>query len=287
LYERHQDAIKAEVRSFDLNNVKFDFQQNRYLMGVINLSTQSWYRESVSLSADSAIERGYLLKAQGAHIVDIGAESTLDHALRIGAGDQQSALIPVVQALAQHVPVSIETYHPEVTQQGLKAGAALLNLTGTTQIEEHLRIVAEHDAGVIICFVQGANVREVQDLTLETDMVGVMYEYFARRIEMAEKCGVHKIFIDPGLGFYYRNLQDSAKRVQYQMETFLNTFRLRKLGWPTCHALPHAFDYFKEEVRCAESFMAVLALLGKTDLLRTHEVPKVRAVLETMGVFKN
>ena len=66
------------------------------------------------------------------------------------------------------------------------------------------------------------------------------------------------------------------------MTTFLNTFRLRALGFPVCHALPHAFEYFGDEVRCAEPFFAVLAALGKTDLFRTHEVPRVRAVLDTL-----
>jgi hypothetical protein len=69
------------------------------------------------------------------------------------------------------------------------------------------------------------------------------------------------------------------------MATFLNTFRFRKLGWPICHALPHAFEYFGEEVRCAEPFFAVLAALGKTDLFRTHEVPRIRGVLDTLRVF--
>ena len=93
------------------------------------------------------------------------------------------------------------------------------------------------------------------------------------------------MFVDPGLGFYYRNLQDSAVRVRHQLGVFLNTFRLRNLGWPICHALPHAFEYFGEEVRSAEPFFAVLAALGRTDLFRTHEVPRVRGVLRTMEVF--
>jgi len=102
---------------------------------------------------------------------------------------------------------------------------------------------------------------------------------------LAQRNGVERIFLDPGLGFYYRNLQDSAVRVRHQMNIFLNTFRLRALGFPICHALPHAFEYFGEEVRCAEPFFAVLAALGKTDLFRTHEVPRIKAVLETMKVF--
>src|SRR5207302_10560858 len=108
----------------------------------------------------------------------------------------------------------------------------------------------------------------------------------ARQIENASRKGVENILIDPGLGFYYRNLQDSTLRVQHQIKVFLNTFRLRTLGFPVCHALPHAFEFFGDEVRCAEPFFAVLAALGKTDLFRTHEVPKIRAVLETMSLMR-
>jgi dihydropteroate synthase len=133
--------------------------------------------------------------------------------------------------------------------------------------------------------VQGRNVREVGDFNFSADPVGAMRDYFARLIESAAKAGVDRIVIDPGLGFYYRNLQDSAVRVRHQMNIFLNTFRLRTLGYPVCHALPHAFEYFGEEVRCAEPFFAVFAALGKTDLFRTHEVPRIRAVLGTMRVF--
>jgi dihydropteroate synthase len=113
----------------------------------------------------------------------------------------------------------------------------------------------------------------------------MMRGYFARQIEIAQRHGVEKIILDPGLGFYYRNLQDSAVRVRHQMNIFLNTFRLRTLGFPICHALPHAFEYFRDEVRCAEPFFTVLAALGKTDLFRTHEVPRLKAVLDTMKVF--
>ena len=132
---------------------------------------------------------------------------------------------------------------------------------------------------------QGKNVREVGDFDLSADPIPMMRDYFSRQIEIAQRSGVEKIFLDPGLGFYYRNLQDSAVRVRHQMNIFLNTFRLRELGFPICHALPHAFEFFREEVRCAEPFFAVLAALGKTDLFRTHEVPRIKAVLETMKVF--
>ena len=79
--------------------------------------------------------------------------------------------------------------------------------------------------------------------------------------------------------------QGVALRIRHQMKTFLNAFRLRRLGWPVCNALPHAVEFFGDEVRCAEPFFSVLAALGQTDLFRTHEVPRIRAVLKTLGVY--
>jgi hypothetical protein len=125
----------------------------------------------------------------------------------------------------------------------------------------------------------------VGDFIHSPDHASALLDYFRREIDRAIHAGVHAIWIDPGLGFYYRNLQDSAARIRYQAETFLHSFRLRTLGWPVCHALPHAFEFFQDEVRSAESLFAVLAILGKTDLLRTHEIPKVRAVARTLGIL--
>ncbi len=286
LLEKNRAAAAARIKEFSIGGKSFAFNSRPAIMGVVNLSADSWYRESVCLTAESAIQRSHILAAQGADIVDLGAESTLAHATRVDAAGQNSKLLPVIKALrAANILVSVETYQPAVTRACLEAGANLLNLTGTDCSEELFRMVADHDAAVIICYVQGKNVREVSDFDLSADPIPMMHDYFARQIEIAQRNGVERIFIDPGLGFYYRNLQDSAVRVRHQMKVFLNTFRLRTLGFPICHALPHAFEFFGDEVRCAEPFFAVLASLGKTDLFRTHEVPRIKAVLETLKVY--
>ena len=287
LHEKYREAASLPVADFALGAHRFDFSTTTYLMGVVNMSADSWYRESVVLNADAAIQRGRLLREQGAAIIDVGAESSLAHAAQVGEAAQSSALIPVVRELAATgICVSVETYHPSVTTACLKAGAKVLNLTGTAQCDELFREVADFDAGVIICFVQGDNVRAVGDLDLGAAPIATLHEFFSRQIDAATKAGVSRIWIDPGLGFYYRNLQDSSTRIRHQMQIFLNTFRLRALGWPICHALPHAFECFEDEVRSAEPFFAVLALLGQANLLRTHEVSKVRGVLRTMELMQ-
>jgi dihydropteroate synthase len=286
LLKKNCAAVSARVKEFSIGGREFNFNSRPAIMGVVNLSPDSWYRESVCLTTEAAIQRGRVLTAQGADIVDVGAESTLAQAARLDDAAQNSKLVPVIKELRQvSILVSVETYSRAVTRACLKAGANILNLTGSDHSNDLFRMVAAHDAAVIICYVQGKNVREVGDFDLSADPIEMMREYFARQIEMAQRNGVEKIILDPGLGFYYRNLQDSAARVRHQMTVFLNTFRLRTLGFPICHALPHAFEFFRDEVRCAEPFFAVLAALGKTDLFRTHEVPRIKAVLETMKVF--
>jgi dihydropteroate synthase len=286
LLEQNRAAVSARVREFSIGGRKFNFNSSPAVMGVVNLSADSWYRESVCLTAAAAIQRGKILAAQGADLIDLGAESTLAHAARVGDAAQKSKLIPVIKKLrAEKILVSVETYSPKVTRAALEAGANVLNLTGTSASKEIFKMVAANDAAVIVCFVPGKNVREAGDFDLSADPIPMLRDFFARQIELAQSGGVEKIFIDPGLGFYYRNLQDGAVRVRHQMNIFLSSFRLRELGFPVCHALPHAFEFFQEEVRCAEPFFAVLAALGKTDLFRTHEVPRIKAVLKTMKAF--
>lgn len=288
LAEKHSESLTLRVNEFDIRGKRFAFNTRPHLMGVVNLSPDSWYRESVCLTHEAAVQRGQRLSVEGADLVDVGAESSILTAAQVDSEGQKVRLLPVIRGLVDAgIIVSAETYDLEVARACLGAGAAVLNLTGTTQSEEMFRLVADAQAAVILCYVEGANVRAVENIGLEEDMIPRMEEHFSRQIDLAVKLGVKRIFIDPGLGFYYRNLQNSAVRVRHQMRTFLNTFRLRRLGWPICHALPHAFEFFEDEVRSAEPFFAIMALLGQTSLLRTHEVARVRGVCRTMGIWQS
>ena len=282
----YKDVLETQVSRVDLTANLGIPLDDPALMGVINLSPDSWYRESICLSVDSAVQRGRVLSEQGASIVDIGAESTVEQAQRVSGEEQQERLLPVIHQLsAAGIVVSTETYNVKVAEACLEAGAKVLNFTGTVQNEEMYHLAAEHGATVIICYVAGKNVRDVKEIPIDEDPIPRMSSFFEREIDRANSCGLTKGFIDPGLGFYYDNLKDSSIRIRYQMKTFLNAFRLRKLGWPVCNALPHAFECFGEEVRSAEPFFSVLASLGKTDLIRTHEVSKVAAILKAMNVY--
>src|SRR5438552_19029072 len=124
LLENYREAAPARVQEFALDGAFFPFNSQPAIMGVINLSADSWYRESVCLSVDQAIQRGKILNAQGAAIIDVGDESTLGHAARADEKSQKTKLLPVVEGLrAANVLVSVETYQPAVARACLEAGA--------------------------------------------------------------------------------------------------------------------------------------------------------------------
>ena len=279
IFTRYGSEIDAPVDSFKIGGRHFDFVANPAIMGVINLSHDSWYRESISLTTQSAIARGRKLVAEGADIIDLGAEATMAETAQVNAAAQIAALVPVIEGLrAEGIIVSAETYSPEVVEACLVAGANVLNLTGREHESEVLELAASFDATVIMCYVQGMNIREVRDFSSGIDFTDRMLDHFAPRIQAAKAAGVSGIFVDPLLS----SPRGGQERLEHQVLTLLTSFRLRALGQPVCNALLAGYEHFEEQYRDIETFFATLAALGGTNLYRTHEVPKVRAVLRTM-----
>lgn len=281
--EAHRDTLDLPVAPVVLGDRVIDSDTTPVVMATLNLSRDSTYRDSIATSTESAIRRGRIFAAQGADMVDIGAESTNATATRVERQGQIDTLVPVIKALADDdVVVSAETYHPDVAEACLKAGAKVLNFTGAEHQEEFFDLAVAYDATVILCSVLGSNVRDVAEVERETDPFPGFVDHFSDRVAQARSQGLERIIIDPGLGFFYGNLTVPSVRVDFQTRVILQTFRLRSLGLPVCHALPHAFDLFQEQFREAEPMFAVLAKLGGTGVFRTHEVPQVRAVLDAL-----
>ena len=283
----HGEDLKRPVRNFDLGGRHFDFNRRRALAGVINLSSDSWYSESICTTTEQAVARGMALAAAGAQLVDIGAESTLPEAARVSAESQIAQLAPVVKELAAaQVLVSVESYYPEVLEAAALAGARVFNLTGMRDMGDVLGLARRFDAAVILCYLQGETPRDLHSFRFAEDMMGEMETYFAEHTAQAEAAGVSRCILDPGLGFYYRNLQDGGLRVNHQINVFLHTFRLNRLGYPTMNVLPHAPEIFgAEHRRAAEPFFAVLALLAGTHIVRTHELETVARIHRVMAAY--
>jgi len=284
LHSEYADDLARPVEPVTVGGVTIGGREP-VLMGTVNLSRDSTYRESIAVSTEAAVRKARTQVAQGAHLVDVGAESSTAAAARVDAGAQVERLRPVVEALAPECVVSVETYRPEVVEASLKAGAHILNLTGRDGEDDMLGHAASYGATVILCFCEPDDVRAEATAPTDADALPYLVDHFGPRIERAGALGVERVVIDPGLGFYYGNLVDPTVRVRHQAAVLAQCFRLRVLGVPVCNALPHAFDLFEDEFRKAEGFFAVLARLGGTDLFRTHEVAHVRAVLAAMDAL--
>jgi dihydropteroate synthase len=282
LAAEHADDLDRPVEPLRLGDREIDTDTRPAVMGVVNLSRDSTYRESVVTSPESAVRKGRVLAAQGADVVDVGAESSNGTSARVDADRQVATLVPVVRALAESgVTVSVESYEPPVVAACLEAGARVLNLTGSTDDAAMFDLAAEHGASVVLCHILGDHARALDGSDVDDDPFPAMLDSFGRRIDDARARGVRGVAIDPGLGFGFR-LDDQRARVRHQASVLLASFRLRRLGVPVCHSLPHSFELFEDQFRVAEGMFAVLAHLGGTGLYRTHEVAQVVAVLEAL-----
>ncbi len=283
LAAEHGPALEHPIATVRIAGVEHDLDAHPMLMGVVNLSRDSTYRESVAVGVDSAVRRARTLVAQGAGVIDIGAEATSPRASIVGAAEQSRTLVPVVEALAaEGIATSVEAYHLPVLADCLRAGARVVNLTGTQDLPRILELAGQHDAAVVMCYMPGETVREASRQAPDADPYPALLEHFAARIEQAGACGVTEVLLDPGLGFSFEADAGPLERARRQTAGLLASFRLRELGRPICQSLPHAFDLFEEEYRTGEGFFAVLASLARVNLLRTHEVSRVAAVLRAM-----
>lgn len=254
------------------------------IMGIVNLSPDSTYQHSVARTHGAAMRLARIAWAQGAAVVDLGAESTNAGAQRVSSADQLRRLLPVVASCSEEgIAVSIETYDPDVAGPCLAEGAVMVNMTGQARERDMYDVVAEHSASVVMCFTAGPDARAMGHATVDRDPVPDMIDHFAERVSMAASHGVREIVLDPGMGFYYANLTNPVARLRYQTRVLLQSQRIGSLGLPLCQTLGHGFAVFEEEYRAAEGVFAVLAYLGGAALLRTHEVPLVRGCVSLMN----
>jgi dihydropteroate synthase len=283
LVAAHPDDVGLPVAPLTIRGRTFDTDDRAMVMSVVNLSSDSTYRSSIAPTPDDAVARGRVHAAQGADLVDVGAESTTTQAARVGSADQIARLVPVVEALADAgVLVSTESYDTEVVRATLKAGAALVNLTGSADDDPVFELAAEHDAAVLLCHTEGPNPRDLEGADLTADPLPRMLDGFGRRLERARELGVSALVVDPGAGFHFGVPLTPEERLAHQTRMLLHGFRLRRLGVPVCQSVPHGFGLFQDEFRTGEGFFTVLARLGGAGMIRTHEVPRVVPVLRAL-----
>jgi dihydropteroate synthase len=165
-------------------------------MGVLNVTPDSFSDGGRYLDHDAAIARGLELAAEGAAIVDVGGESTRPGADPVPVAEELRRVLRVVEGLAPHVRVSIDTTKAEVAEAAIAAGATLVNDVSASLYE----VAAAHGAGFVAMHMLGEPKTMQRDPTYD-DVVAEVRDFLVERAEAASAAGVEEVWIDPGIGF--------------------------------------------------------------------------------------
>jgi len=197
------------------------------IMGIINLSPDSFYPDSWVPSVPDALKVAERMIEAGADYLDIGAESSRPGAKPISEEEELAIVLPVISQLCQNfsIPVSVDTYKPGVAQKVLKEGASIINDITGLRYPEMAPIIAEYDAGVVIMHMRGSPENMQEDIHYE-DCVGEIKQFLEQGIRTAESAGIasDRIWVDPGIGF--------GKAVEHNLEILANLDSFASLQKP-------------------------------------------------------
>jgi dihydropteroate synthase len=173
------------------------------IMGIVNLTNDSFSGDGLQGDIEAAVAHSRRLIEEGAHILDLGAESSRPGAAPVSAQQEIDRLLPVIEALRDcGTALSIDTVKPEVMRLALNAGADMINDINALRAHGALELVAASKAGVCLMHMQG-DPRTMQDAPHYDDIVTEVAEFLGERVAAAEAAGIplNRIAVDPGFGF--------------------------------------------------------------------------------------
>ena len=266
------------------------------LMGVLNVTPDSFSDGGKYFDPDRAFARAVELEEQGADIIDIGAESTRPGSERVSEAEELRRLVPVLKRLRGKLdtPISVDTYKSAVAEKALEYGAALINdPSGLTFDAQLARVAAKHDAGLIITHMRGTPETWAKLAPLK-DVLGTILKDLDASTHRAVRSGVDRarIAVDPGLGF--------GKRKEQNAEILARLSELAALEFPLVLGpsrksfLPQVENASEGFLRCATAAAVTASILGGAHVVRVHDVVEMKAaalladqVLNSAGTSDN
>jgi len=254
------------------------------LMGVVNVTPDSFSDGGQFLDAEAAVAHGRKLAQEGAHILDVGGESTRPGAERVDAATERARTEPVIAELTVDVAqtgheISIDTSKASVAEAALEAGATIVNdVTAMRADPEIGALCAEREAGLVLMHMQGEP-RTMQADPVYEDVVDDVRAFLAERLEAALDAGVdpERIWLDPGIGF--------GKTLEHNLELLRRLGELRALGRPLVVGTSRKsfigkIDGSEVGERLGGSIAtSVLAAAEGADVLRVHDVAEMAQAL--------
>jgi len=267
---------------FRARQFQYEFPGRVLLMGVVNVTPDSFSDGGEFISPDLAVAHALEMAAEGADIIDIGGESTRPGATPVSEGEELRRVLPVVEELAPQLAIamSIDTMKPSVARAAVAAGASIINDVGANRDDAEMwRIAAETGAGYILMHMKGVPAT-MQKHPSYKDVVGEVNEFFGERLERLNACGLGKeqVALDVGIGFGKRDvdnfqlLASLGEFTKWGRPLLVGVSRKSFLG-QTSGAPP------KERLPAALA-CACWAVERGAAIIRTHDVAATRQALE-------
>lgn len=278
-----------------IRNKAFEWGKRTYLMGVLNITPDSFSDGGDFYTIESALAQAENMVKSGVDIIDIGGQSTRPGAAEISSSEEIDRVIPLVQILRQKtdvfgsVPISVDTTRADVAKAAVEAGADIVNdISGATFDSEMLSTVAQLKVPIILMHIRGTP-ETMQKLTDYRDLIGEIGEFLESRIAAAVAAGIDKsqIIIDPGIGF--------AKTYSQSLEILQ---QLPKFGFLDCPILVGVSrkSFIGQILQQPEAKQRIWgtaaactgAIANLADILRVHDVREMHDVcLVADAIFRN
>ena len=254
------------------------------VMGILNVTPDSFSDGGQFQQTQSAIERAVLMSQQGASIIDVGGESTRPRSKGISVDEELDRVIPVIEGIRKRIGtlISIDTSKPIVMQEAVSAGAGFINDVRALREPEALCTAAR--LGVPICLVHmKGEPRTMQDNPTYGNVVTDVRAFLKSRADACEKAGIAAtdIYLDPGFGF--------GKALEHNMDLLRNLGRLIELGWPVLIGLSRKqmvgalLGDPKRDRTAGSVALAMLAAEKGASILRVHDVAETVDAIRVLG----
>lgn len=240
-----------------------------FIYGVVNASPDSLNLDSIVRTPDEALARARQLLADGADGLDVGGQGSTDVAEVVPWQAEWDRLKDILPALATlNVPMSVDTWRPEVLRLALQHGANVINAADGMQADAMWEVATDFDVPIVVPFLSGPNPRAME--MVDRDPVDAIVEFFDARLRDADRYGLrHRCVLDPGTGFAPPNWPWD-ERYLYQKRVYSNLDAMRVFNLPLYIALP-----WKETVQHDE--LLEIVVKGRPEFGRAHYPGKVRA----------
>ncbi|QDT62854.1 dihydropteroate synthase [Calycomorphotria hydatis] len=277
--------MTANTPAWHLTNQEVTFSEQPLLMGIVNVTPDSFSDGGSFNSFESAVKHGLQLAEDGAAILDVGGESTRPGAEPVSAEEELKRVVPVIEELAKStdVPISIDTTKAAVAAAAMNAGANIINdISGLTFDPDMLAVCRDTEAGIVCMHIQGTP-QTMQDDPHYDDVVVEVGAFLSERMDAMVSAGIsaERIVFDPGIGF--------GKTAEHNLQLMHAIPQLHLLGRPLL--IGHSRKRFLKKIlgrdveeRSAGTLGVSIALAeAGVDILRVHDV---RAVSDALTAWR-